>query len=175
MRRPADVSDAELIELIAEGSEPAFEVLWRRYGVAVHRVCRAILRDPETAEDAAQEAFTRVWRFAHTVEPDRGEPAGWLMTVARNSAINLARAGGDHGPAPDDEREPDRAQELIDRLWLRSAFTSLSSGEREVIGLAFLADLTHVQVAERTGLPLGTVKSRIRRGLARLAEAVDER
>lgn len=175
-RAACDLDDPELFRLIAGGSEAAFEALWRRYGVAVLAVCRAVLRDPAAAEDAAQEAFARVWRFAPTVDPRRGEPVGWLMTVARNSALNLARVTLPL-PVPDpfERPGPGREQELIDRLWLRGALTRLPEREREAIGLVYLADLSHTQVAARIGEPLGTVKSRIRRGLARLAEMAEER
>ena len=176
-RRPvSDLDDAELFRLVAGGSGTAFEALWRRYGESVLALCRAILRDPEAAEDAAQETFARVWRFAATVDPRRGEPVGWLMTVARNSALNIARVTlPEPVPDPFERPAPVREQEMIDALWLRGALTRLPDRERELIGLAYFSDLSHTQVAARTGEPLGTVKSRIRRGLARLAELAEER
>ncbi|MGD9696154.1 MAG: sigma-70 family RNA polymerase sigma factor [Thermoleophilia bacterium] len=176
-RRPvSDLDDAELFRLIAGGSETAFDALWRRYGEAVLGLCRAILRDPQAAEDAAQEAFARVWRFAATVDPRRGEPAGWLMTVARNSALNVARVTlPEPVPEPFERPVPSREQEMIDALWLRGALTRLPDREREVIRLAYFAGLSHTQIAARVDEPLGTVKSRIRRGLARLAELAEGR
>jgi RNA polymerase sigma-70 factor (ECF subfamily) len=176
-RRPvADLDDAELFRLIAGGSEVAFEALWRRYGAAVLRLCTAILSDPEAAEDATQETFARAWRSAATVDPRRGEPVSWLMTVARNSALNVARVTRPE-PVPGVEGEPDpaRDQEIVDRLWLEGAITRLPDRELEVISLAYFSDLSHAQVAARTGQPLGTVKSRIRRALARLADMAEER
>lgn len=172
----ADVDDAEIFRRIAAGSDAAFEALWRRYGAAVLALCRGILRDREAAEDAAQEAFARAWRSAGTVDPRRGEPVAWLMTVARNSALNVARVTvpepvADVAAAP----EPARDQEVVDRLWLSGALTRLSAPEREAIGLAYVSGLSHAQIAERLGEPLGTVKSRIRRALARLADLADER
>ena len=88
---PNLVSDAELLRLIGEGSESAFRALWARYGTAVYRVCRGVLRDPEAAEDATQEAFVRIWRGASTVDESKGKPAAWLFVVARNAARNVAR------------------------------------------------------------------------------------
>ncbi len=176
-RRPvADLGDAELFRLVAEGSEAAFEALWRRYAAAVLSLCRAILRDPEAAEDAAQETFARAWRSAATVDPRRGEPVAWLMTVARNSAINVARTMRVEAGVPANEAaDPADEQEIIDRLWLQGAVTRLPERERRMIALAYLSDLSHSQVAARTGEPLGTVKSRIRRALERLAEMAEQR
>ena len=175
-REPADVADIALLRGIADGSEAAFEALWRRYGAAVHGVCRGILRDPEAAEDATQEAFARVWRSAGTVDPRRGEPVAWLMTVARNAALNVARIThaepiGEVPGAADDARD----QETVDRLWLHGALTRLPEAERAALELAYLADLSHSQVAARLDAPLGTVKARIRRGLARLTDMAEER
>ncbi len=176
-RRPSgDLDDAELFRLVADGSEAAFEALWRRYGAAVLALCRSILRDPEAAEDAAQEAFARAWRSAATVDPRRGEPVAWLMTVARNSAINMARMTRAETGAPVAEpADPAPDEQIVDRLWLRGAVTRLPEREQEVIGLAYFSDLSHSQVAARTGEPLGTVKSRIRRALERLAEMAEQR
>ena len=177
-RRPISaLDDAELFRLVADGSEVAFEALWTRYGAAVLALCRSILRDPDAAEDAAQEAFARAWRSAATVDPRRGEPVAWLMTVARNSAINIARMTRADTGAPAAEEPVGHAaeQQIVDRLWLRGAVTRLPEREQEVIGLAYFSDLSHSQVAARTGEPLGTVKSRIRRALERLAEMAEQR
>lgn len=176
-RRPAsELDDAELFRLIAGGSATAFEALWRRYGASVLALCRSILRDPDAAEDAAQETFARVWRFAASVDPRRGDPAGWLMTVARNSALNLARVTlPDPVPEPVERPGPAREQERIEELWLRGALTRLPEREQEVLRLAYFSGLSHAQVAAHLREPLGTVKSRIRRGLARLAELAEER
>jgi RNA polymerase sigma-70 factor (ECF subfamily) len=176
-RRPvADLEDAELFRLVAGGSEVAFEALWRRYGAAVLSLCRSILRDPEAAEDATQEAFARAWRSAGSVDVRRGEPVAWLMTVARNSALNIARVTRPEPVAEIDQTAgPAPEQEMVDRLWLQGALTRLPDREQEVIGLAYFSGLSHSQVAARTGEPLGTVKSRIRRALARLAEMAEER
>lgn len=171
-----DLDDAALFRLIAAGSEPAFEALWRRYGAAVVAVCRRILSDPEAAEDAAQETFARAWRFAGTVDARRGEPVAWLMTVARNSARNIARVTlPEPADGPPDGVDPARERKIVDRLWLHGALSRLPEAERGIVELAYLADLSHAQVAARTGLPLGTVKSRLRRALWRLTEMAEGR
>lgn len=176
-RRPdSELDDAELFRLIAGGSAAAFEALWRRHGASVLALCRSILRDPDAAEDATQETFARVWRFAGSVDPRRGEPAGWLMTVARNSALNIARVTlPDPVAEPVERPGPAREQEMLDEVWLRGALTRLPEREQEALRLAYFSGLSHGQVATRLREPLGTVKSRIRRGLARLAELAEER
>lgn len=170
-----DASDEELFRLIAEGSESAFQALFARYGSAVYRVCREIVRDPEVAEDAAQEAFVRVWRKAGTVDARRGTPAAWLLTVARNAARNVARV---RVPQPAEvEDTPDTAggeEEMLDRLWMEAALSRLPEDERIVIELSFYGDLSHSQIATRLDAPLGTVKTRIRRGIGRLADLSGE-
>jgi len=177
LRRPAtDIGDAELFELIAGGNEAAFEALWHRYGTALYTACLRILHDVEAAEDATQEAFVRAWRGAASVDPRRGDPAAWLMTVARNAARNVARVRhpepvADAGAGAD----PAGTEDAVDRIWLHGALTRLPAPEREVIELAYFGGLSHAQVADRLAAPIGTVKSRIRRGLGRLAEMAEGR
>ena len=172
---PGLVSDAELLRLIGEGSETAFAALWVRYGAAVQRVCRGVLRDHDAAEDATQEAFVRIWRGAASVDERKGKPAAWLFVVARNAARNVARVRVPT-PAVIPEMVGDEGPEdaLVDRLWVDGALERLPESEREVVMLAYFADLSHSQVAARLDQPLGTVKSRIRRALGRLADVEEE-
>ena len=97
-----DASDAELLRLVAGGSEAAFATLWARCGAPVYSVCWRILVDRDSAEDAAQEAFVRIWRNAKQFDPGRGSAAAWMYTIARNSALNLA------GSVPGPERNAAR-------------------------------------------------------------------
>jgi RNA polymerase sigma-70 factor (ECF subfamily) len=172
---PDLVTDAELLRLIGEGSEPAFRALWARYGTAIYRVCRGVLRDPEAAEDATQEAFVRIWRGSATVDESKGNPAAWLFVVARNAARNVARV---RVPTPaimhETEGEDGHEDALIDRFWVDGVLERLPESEREVVMLAYFADLSHTQIAAQLGQPLGTVKSRIRRALGRMADAAGE-
>ena len=168
-REPGDV---ELLRRVALGSEGAFRELWNRYGRAVYGVCRVELGDATTAEDATQEAFLRIWRRAGVFDPARGTPPAWILTVARNSARNVART---RRPVAE-QAEPaalseDTEQQAVDAFWVEAAIGCLSDAERRVIELAFFDDLSHSQIAEAIGEPLGTVKSRIRRALGRLADA----
>lgn len=161
-------SEAELLRLVAGGSEAAFVALWARSGAAVYSVCRRILVDQDSAEDAAQEAFVGIWRNARQFDPRRGSAAAWMYTVARNTALNLARI---RHPVPQ-ETPPETCRDAdpVDRFWLETSLARLSEGERTALELAYFEDLTHSQVAQRLDLPLGTVKARIRRALGRLAD-----
>ena len=167
-----DASDAELLRLVAEGSEAAFVALWARSGAAVYSVCRRVLVDRDSAEDATQEAFVRIWRNAKQFDPRRGSAAAWMYTIARNTALNLSRI---RHPVPQ-ETPADTYQDAdpADHFWLETSLARLSEGERSVLELAYFEDLTHGQVAQRLDLPLGTVKARIRRALGRLADFAEE-
>ena len=141
-------SDAELLRLVANGSEAAFVAVWARSGAAVYSVCRRILVDQDSAEDAAQEAFVRIWRNAKQFDPRRGSAAAWMYTIARNTALNLARI---RHPVPQETpRETYRDADPADRFWLETSLARLSEVERTALELAYFEDLTQSQVATRT-------------------------
>ncbi len=169
----AGASDAELLEAVADGSDAAFEELRRRYRGAVERTCRSILR--VSAEDCAQEAFVRIWQKARLFDPRRGSATAWLLTLTRNVAYNLS-AKNDPEPrdlAPAEASGEDPALS-VDGFWLHAGLAQLEDHERQVIELAYFADLSQTQIADRLGVPLGTVKSWTRRGLNRLATLLGE-
>ena len=172
---PADPSalpsDGDLLREIADGSEPAFELLRERYGRAVARVCSRVAgRD---GEDCEQEVFARVWRKAELFDPARGSPAAWLLTLARRTALNSRPAGRPTEPPQEQEPATDAGPDL-DAVWLETALSSLSERERTVIELAYLGDLSERAIAQRLRVPLGSVKSWKRRGLHRLASLLGE-
>lgn len=165
-------TDAELLRRVGDGNDHAFREIWTRYGRAVYGVCHVVLGDAGAAEDAAQEAFVRIWRKAHQFNPRRGAAATWILTVARNAARNVARI---RNPVPVDVVAPPQhtdghEERVVDRFWIEAALAHLSTQELEVIRLSFFGDLSHSQIATRLGEPLGTVKSRIRRALGTLAD-----
>ena len=171
----AEAADGELLREIALGSEVAFEILWNRFGPGVYTVCRRRLGDVSAAEDATQETFTSVWRRAGTFDPDRGSAAGWLYAIARNAAAQLVRRGQTGTTlAVLSEQTADREHDPVMGLALHAALTRLPSTEREVLELAYFDDMTQTQVAERLRLPLGTVKTRTRSGLHRLARYLED-
>ena len=171
----AEAADSELLQRVAMGSEEAFRKLWDRFGAGVYTICRRRLGDIGAAEDATQEAFTSVWRRAGTFDPVRGSAAAWLYAVARNAAAQLARRG--HAGASFvvlDDQTADAEKDPVMGLALHAALTRLPATERKVLELAYFEDMTQSQVAERLRLPLGTVKTRTRSGLHRLAGFLED-
>jgi RNA polymerase sigma-70 factor (ECF subfamily) len=166
-------SDAELIRAVADRSNAAFEELRHRYRSAVERTCRALLRG--NAEDCAQEAFLRVWQKARLFDPRRGSAAAWLLTLTRNVAYNLdAKKEPEPRELVPADAQVDDPGLSVDGFWLDAGLARLAPHERQVIELAYFADLSQTEIADRLGVPLGTVKSWTRRGLNRLATLLEQ-
>jgi len=176
--QPAEASDAELLVRVAERDRDAFDTLYHRYVRSIFGLALRRLRDRERAEDAVQEMFAAVWRSAHTYRPERGPAAPWLYAVARNAIVDRAR--GRHEPpgevpdAASSEPTPEERAETSYVSWrVHRALSGLPDNEREVIELAYYAELSQSEVAQFLGIPLGTVKTRTRSGLHRLATALE--
>ena len=174
-------SDEDLLELVArERDSAAFEELYRRYARAIYGVVRKMLGDHARSEDVVQEAFANVWRAAGGYRRERGVATGWLFAIARNAAADALRArtvqpGGDPPDVADPEPLPDeRAGAAQEAFRLHAAVDSLPEREREVIAMAYFDGLSQSEVAERLDIPLGTVKTRTRSGLSRLAERLSD-
>jgi len=169
---PLEATDAELLNAIGLGNEPAFEELRHRYRRAVERACRSIVGFD--LEDCAQEVFVRIWRKASLFERGRGSAPSWLLLLARRTALNIRQAR--RAPTPVDSIDETAALEppQVDRLWLDSALAKLPERERLVLELAYFNDLSQSQIATELGVPLGSVKSWTRRGLNRLATLLGE-
>lgn len=172
-------TDGELIGRIAEGDRRAFEELYGRYARAVLGLALRRLRDRERAEDATQDAFVAIWRSARTYDPLRGGGAPWLYTIARNAITDRFRRSPEQtaelqegpGSAPDPAEEAEREWSA----WcVHRALETLPAHERPVIELAYWRGLSQTEIAESLQLPLGTVKTRTRSALRRLAEALEE-
>ncbi len=169
-------SDEDLLELVAQRRDAeAFEVLYQRYARAVFAVVRRTLGDRGRSEDVVQEAFASVWRAAKVYRRERGSAAGWMFAISRNAAADVLRARtpiaigelpehADPAAGPDDQ-----AAAGLEAFAVHAAVDALPEREREVIELAYFGGLSQSEVAERLSLPLGTVKTRTRSGLARLA------
>jgi RNA polymerase sigma-70 factor (ECF subfamily) len=171
-------TDGELIERVARGDRGAFEELYRRYVRAVLGLALRRIGDRGRAEDAAQDAFVAIWRSARTFDPGRGPGAPWLYAVARNAITDGLRrtpeatAELQDGPAGDPDPS-DRAQQAWTAWRIHRALEVLPEHERPLIELAYWRGLSQSEIADSLGIPLGTVKTRTRSALARLADELD--
>ena len=176
--------DNELITAVAGGDHPALLALYDRHGRVAYGLAYRILGDAGAAEEAVQDAYLRVWRRASTFDASRGGVRPWLLTIAHHCAIDLLRrrAGAPPVVAGLDEiaerrSVPDAWSEVSGRIEserVRTAAGTLPGEQRRAIELAFFEGLTHREIAERDGLPLGTVKGRMRLGLKRLSSLLAE-
>jgi RNA polymerase sigma factor (sigma-70 family) len=170
MRVPIEALDLE--QAFLAGVPDALPRAYDRYGALVHTFAsRGVGHDH--ASDVTQEVFIAAWRNRDRFDPARGALAGWLIGIARNKVLESLRRRrvrliGDHDDEPVDATSPDMIDVLADRLLLADALGQLPERTRRLITLAFDGQLSHAEIAEQTGVPLGTVKSDIRRGLRRL-------
>jgi RNA polymerase sigma-70 factor (ECF subfamily) len=170
--------DEQLIAAVARGDHPSLLALYDRHGRIAYGMAYRILGDAGAAEEAVQDGFLRVWRRASTFDPARGAVRSWLLTIVHHCAIDALRrrAGAPPVVAGLDEiaarqAVPDAWSDVEGRLEserVRTAVASLPGEQRRAIEMAFFEGLTHREIAERDGLPLGTVKGRLRLGLRRL-------
>jgi RNA polymerase sigma-70 factor (ECF subfamily) len=172
-------TDGRLIERIGRGDRDAFEQLYRRFARPVLAMAVRQLGDNGRAEDAAQETFAAIWRSARSYRSERGTGSAWLYAVARHAIVDRARQKRE--PAVDIPEEvsdlagpAERAEESWLTWRVHSALEELPERERVVIGLAYWSGLSQTEIASYLDVPLGTVKTRTRTGLARLAGLLDE-
>jgi RNA polymerase sigma-70 factor, ECF subfamily len=176
---PRMTSDGDLIQRAATGDRSAFEDLYRRYARPVFGLALRRLGDRGRAEDAVQETFASIWRSAGSYKPERGPGAPWLYAVARNAIVDRARARTEM-PAeiPDaattEPGPPDQAEQGWIAWRVHRALEELPDREREVIALAYWSGLSQSEVAEFLAIPLGTVKTRTRAALQRLADILGD-
>lgn len=177
----ADASESpdETTKSFVAGEDGALRAVYERYSAAVLRVAAATLPSRPDAEDVLQTTFVTAWRSRESFDPAKGSLLVWLLTIARRRAIDVLRSRGrdEHvvevlhaagaGTASD---EPVRPERVIDRMVMLEAIAALPPQQQRVLLLAFYDDLTHDQIAAATGMPLGTVKSHLRRGMARLRQ-----
>jgi RNA polymerase sigma-70 factor, ECF subfamily len=171
-------SDGDLIRRVARNDANAFEALYRRFARPVFGLALRRLGDRMRAEDAVQETFAAVWRSARTYKPERGAGAAWLYAVARNAIVDRSRNRSEPPAeipdAPAIEPGPDERAEASYVSWrVHRALAELPENERDVIELAYYAGLSQSEVADFLNIPLGTVKTRTRAGLGRLADLLE--
>jgi len=168
-------ADAAVEAAWVAGDPTALEQAWEQFGALVFTYCVRALGDRELAADCTQETFLGAWRSRDRFLGDRGSLAGWLMGIARFKVMDAYRAAPKvptpQAAEPDGDAEPQVAadvDQLADRLLVAHALEDLPPRARQVIELAFYSDLSQSEIAARLDLPLGTVKSDMRRGLQRL-------
>ena len=182
----ARLADEDLMTLVDRKDPDAFAVLYDRHGGAAYSLAHRIVGDPVVAEDVTQEAFLSLWRTGARFDPARGSVRSWTLGIVRNRAIDSLRRSAGSAPKlnldDDDllEREPgakltdDEAIRRETASRVRGALRDLPSEQTEVIGLAYFGGFTHSEIAEMLGMPLGTVKGRMRLGLEKVRIALAE-
>jgi RNA polymerase sigma-70 factor (ECF subfamily) len=168
-----------LIERTSAGDREAFEELYLRYTRPVLSLALRRLRDPGRAEDAVQEAFAAIWRSAGSYDRTRGQGGAWLYTIARNAIVDAARRRPEapaeaHEEASSEVGPPDRAEHAWLSWRVHRALEELSENERVVIELAYWRGLSQSEIAAALNIPLGTVKTRTRNALGRLAALLED-
>lgn len=177
----AHLSDEALLALVARSDETALAELYDRFGRVAYGLALRIVRDPSLAEDVVQEAFLSAWRSAGRFVAERSKARTWLLTLVHRRAVDTVRreeprraeplevAPISSGPAPDEE-----AFLRLQRSRVQEALQRLPDAQREAIELAYYGGFTQSQLAERLGQPIGTIKSRMFAGLARLREELED-
>lgn len=172
------VPEDELAARFAAGEEEALRLAYDRFGSLVYSLCRRGVADSD-ADDITQQTFIAAWKSRDRYDPSR--PLGaWIVGIAKFKILDAQRAAGrrrdtatDTVSVVADEAPQEHLERLADRMVLVDALGSLPAERRTVLERAFFSDLTHPQIAEEMNLPLGTVKSHIRRGLASLREHLE--
>jgi RNA polymerase sigma-70 factor (ECF subfamily) len=178
------IETSSLLPAVAAGDRAAFEALYDRYSGVLYALLLRILSSAEDAQEALQEAFLKAWTNASTFDPSRGSEIAWLITIARSRGIDRLRARRVRG-----ERESDAGREISihagavekttgadpaiasqERIAIRTALDELPPPQRVALELAYFEGLSQSEIAERTGEPLGTIKTRMQLGMKKLRD-----
>lgn len=187
---PGLPTDEDLIRAIAAGSQDAVALLYDRHGPALYGFALRITTDAAAAEEVIQDVFVDVWRAARTFDRRRGKVSTWLFTITRNRALDFLRrtkgmraheapaseaAGAGDGPGAHPPAAADPATEAEARVLaeqVRAVLSGLPQTSQDVVELAYFKGYSHAEIAELLGIPIGTVKSRLRLAIERLRDAV---
>jgi RNA polymerase sigma-70 factor (ECF subfamily) len=176
------LEDTELLARIASGDQDAIEILHERFAPRMYAVAMRVTRSERLSQEAVQDAFLAVWQDPRRFDPARGSLGPWMFTLARYKAIDAVRreAAAKRHTAEVDLELYEAPDDVHDEVWrglrrerLNDAIRRLPEDQRRALSLAFIQGLTHVEVAEREGIPLGTAKTRIRTALLRLRASLE--
>jgi RNA polymerase sigma factor (sigma-70 family) len=177
----AHLSDEALVALTARAEQSALAELYDRYGRPAYGLALRVLRDESLAEDAVQDAFLTVWNSAQRFVPERGKASTWILTLVHRRAVDVVRREQRRRADSLDAAQEPAAGEVDEEAWLRlqrervqAALRRLPDPQREALELAYYGGFTQSELADRLGQPIGTIKSRMFNGLARLRELLGD-
>jgi RNA polymerase sigma-70 factor (ECF subfamily) len=178
----AHLSDEAVVALVARSDQEALAELYDRFGRVAYGLALRVLRDERLAEDAVQEGFLAAWRNADRFMPERAKASTWVLTFVHRRAVDLVRREERRRAEPlSDTVEPTPSESAEEDAWLRferervqAALRQLPDQQREALELAYYGGFSQSELAERLGQPVGTIKSRMFTGLARLRELLSE-
>jgi len=164
-----------LLHRCTNGDRGAFRLLYDRWGNRLYGIALRITREAALAADATQDAFVQIWQQAHRFDPDRGSAESWLIGIVRYRALDLIRHRSREIPGYEAEDREDESPDALSRLVstaegaaLHRCLNELEEDRRRLVVLAFVDGLSHSELAQRMSVPLGTIKSWIRRSLISL-------
>ncbi|MBC6441481.1 MAG: sigma-70 family RNA polymerase sigma factor [Rhodospirillales bacterium] len=175
--------ESDLVAVGRNGDRVAFRRLFEHFAPRLHSFLLRKNSSPALAEDVVQDVFASVWRRSSTFDPSKASASTWIFTIARNRRIDLARRArpevdindpatvpeeADHSPLPDERANHSQMSRL-----LANAVTTLPKEQSDLIAMAYQRDMSHSEIADELGLPLGTVKSRLRLALNKLRHAME--
>jgi RNA polymerase sigma-70 factor (ECF subfamily) len=179
------VDDATLLARMGDGDEQALGTLYDRWHGLVHAVVQRIVRNTDDVDDVVEDAFWQAWRQADRFDPSRGSVQTWLLTIARSRALDRVRADKRRR---EDQLESDTGETVVQlasdsdpamdaehaerRNVVIAALADLPTEQRQALELGYYAGLSQSEIAERTGQPLGTVKTRMRLGMQKLKDSL---
>jgi RNA polymerase sigma-70 factor (ECF subfamily) len=181
-RELGHLSDEAVVALVARADDDALAALYDRFGRVAYSLALKVLRDQALAQDAVQDAFLTAWRTAAGYDPARAKPSTWLLTLVHRRAIDIVRREErrrtdpleDDTPQPLAEATEDEAAIREQRQLVQHALRQLPDEQREALELAYYGGFSQSELADRLGLPLGTIKSRMFTGLTRLRGLLKE-
>lgn len=174
--RPGEGEEEQLLRRLAAGDVDSFGVIYDRYSRSVYSLAWKMLGDAQAAQEVTQEVFEAIWRGAKAYAPGRGSARTWILAMAHHKSVDAMRRQRVRASEPLSEAHPDEtdvvalALRQVEGAVVRAALATLSEAQRAVVVLAYYGGYTQQEIARRLGVPLGTVKTRIRDGLQRLRD-----